>query len=157
LAKNNDSLVSRFRYGHRTMLLPGDAEKQVEREMLSENGGEALHSDVLKVGHHGSKNSTIPEFLAAVQPRFAIISAGEFNPYGHPHAELLDRLENAGTVILRTDSDGAVHVLTDGGWRLPASWRAPVRQTQGHHCRRRRQITSKTRRRNKNPTPACHS
>ena len=113
-AKNNDSLVLRLRYGNRTMLLPGDAEKQVEREMLSENGVGTLHSDVLKVGHHGSKNSTIPEFLAAVQPRFAIISAGEFNPYGHPHAELLERLEKMGAVILRTDRDGAVHVLTDG-------------------------------------------
>jgi competence protein ComEC len=113
-AKNNDSLVLRLRYGKRTMLLPGDAEKQVEREMLSENGAETLHSDVLKVGHHGSKNSTIPEFLAAVQPRFGIISAGEFNPYGHPHAELLERLEKAGVLILRTDRDGAVHVVTDG-------------------------------------------
>ncbi len=113
-AKNNDSLVLRLRYGNRTMLLPGDAEKQVEREMLSEDEAETLHSDVLKVGHHGSKNSTIPEFLAAVQPRFAIISAGEFNPYGHPHAELLERLGKTGAVILRTDRDGAVHVLTDG-------------------------------------------
>jgi competence protein ComEC len=113
-AKNNDSLVLRLHFGGRTLLLPGDAEKQVEREMLSENGAETLHSDVLKVGHHGSKNSTIPEFLAAVQPRFGIISAGEVNPYGHPHAELLERLENAGVFILRTDRDGAVHVLTDG-------------------------------------------
>ena len=113
-AKNNDSLVLRLRYRNRTMLLPGDAERQVEREMLSEDEAETLHSDVLKVGHHGSKNSTIPDFLAAVQPRFAIISAGEFNPYGHPHAELLERLERAGAVILRTDRDGAVHVLTDG-------------------------------------------
>jgi beta-lactamase superfamily II metal-dependent hydrolase len=113
-AKNNDSLVLRLRYGNRTMLLPGDAERQVEREMLSEDEAETLHSDVLKVGHHGSKNSTIPEFLAAVQPRFAIISAGEFNPYGHPHAELLERLEKTGAVILRTDRDGAVRVVTDG-------------------------------------------
>jgi competence protein ComEC len=113
-AKNNDSLVLRLRFHNRTVLLPGDAEKQVEREMLSENGAETMHSDVLKVGHHGSKNSTIPEFLSAVQPRFAIISAGEFNPYGHPHAELLERLNNAGVHILRTDRDGAVHVLTDG-------------------------------------------
>jgi beta-lactamase superfamily II metal-dependent hydrolase len=75
---------------------------------------ETLPSDVLKVGHHGSKNSTIPEFLAAVQPRFAIISAGEFNPYGHPHAALLERLEKTGAVILRRDRDGPVRVVTDG-------------------------------------------
>jgi competence protein ComEC len=113
-AKNNDSLVLRLHYGSQTLLLPGDAEKQVEREILSENSAQTMHSDVLKIGHHGSKNSTMPEFLAAVQPRVGIISAGEENPYGHPNAELLERLENAGVRILRTDRDGAVHVLTDG-------------------------------------------
>jgi competence protein ComEC len=103
-----------LRYGRRSLLLPGDAEKQVEREILSENSPEAMHSDVLKIGHHGSKNSTTAEFLAAVQPHFGIISAGEDNPYGHPSPELLERLENAGVRVLRTDRDGAVHVLTDG-------------------------------------------
>jgi competence protein ComEC len=68
----------------------------------------------LKIGHHGSKNSTMPDFLAAVQPRIGIISSGEGNPYGHPSPELLERLEKAGVRIYRTDSDGAVHVLTDG-------------------------------------------
>jgi competence protein ComEC len=113
-AKNNDSMVLRLRYGRRSILLPGDAEKQVEREILSENSPQAMHSDVLKIGHHGSKNSTTAEFLVAVQPHFGIISAGEGNPYGHPSPELLERLENAGVRILRTDRDGAVHVLTDG-------------------------------------------
>jgi len=113
-AKNNDSLVLRLHFGGRTLLLPGDAEKQVEREILSENTPETMQSDVLKIGHHGSKNSTTPEFLAAVQPHFGIISAGEDNPYGHPSPELLERLENAGVLILRTDRDGAVHLLTDG-------------------------------------------
>jgi competence protein ComEC len=113
-AKNNDSLVLRLHYGSRTFLLPGDAEKQVERAILSENSAETLHADVLKVGHHGSKNSTTPEFLETVHPRFGIISAGEDNPYGHPSKELLDRLQRAGVEILRTDQNGAVHVLTDG-------------------------------------------
>jgi competence protein ComEC len=113
-AKNNDSLVLRLHFGSETILLPGDAEKQVEREILSENSAEMLQSTVLKIGHHGSKNSTMPEFLAAVQPRVGIISAGEDNPYGHPSAELIERLENAGVRILRTDQDGAIHVLTDG-------------------------------------------
>src|SRR6266446_2778216 len=113
-AKNNDSPVLRLRYGRRSILLPGDAEKQVEREILSENSLEAMHSDVRKIGHHGSKNSTMPEFLATVEPRFGIISAGEDNPYGHPSPELLERLENAGVRVFRTDRDGAVHVLTDG-------------------------------------------
>jgi competence protein ComEC len=113
-AKNNDSLVLRLHYGFQTFLLPGDAEKQVEREIISENDVEAMRADVLKIGHHGSKNSTTTEFLAAVRPRFGIISAGEDNPYGHPSAELLERLENGGVRILRTDRDGSIHVLTDG-------------------------------------------
>jgi competence protein ComEC len=113
-ARNNDSLVLRLHYGFETFLLPGDAEKQVEREILAENGDAALRSDVLKIGHHGSKNSTTREFLAAVQPRYGIISAGEDNAYGHPSAELVERLENAGVRILRTDRDGSVHLLTDG-------------------------------------------
>jgi competence protein ComEC len=113
-AKNNDSLVLRLRYGNETVLLPGDAEKQVEREILSANSAEAMRADVLKIGHHGSKNSTTPEFLTAVQPRVGIISAGEDNPYGHPSPELLERLENAGIRILRTDRDGAVQIMTDG-------------------------------------------
>jgi len=113
-AKNNDSLVIRLKYGDRTILLPGDAEKQVEYTMLDENEPAFLHADVLKVGHHGSKNSTMPEFLSAVAPQVSIISAGEENPYGHPSPELLERLEGSGTRIFRTDVNGAVRVVTDG-------------------------------------------
>jgi len=113
-AKNNDSLVLHLEYGERGMMLPGDAEKQAESTIVSDNDETALRADVLKVGHHGSKNSTTPEFLAAVRPRVAVISAGEDNPYGHPNPELLARLTAAGVRILRTDHDGAVHVLTDG-------------------------------------------
>ncbi len=113
-AKNNDSLVLRLRYGKRTILLPGDAEKDAERSILAEQDETSLQADVLKIGHHGSKNSTTPDFLAAVRPRIAIISAGEENPYGHPSPELLERLEGAGVRVLRTDRDGAVRVRTDG-------------------------------------------
>jgi len=113
-AKNNDSLVVRLQYKERSVLLPGDAEKQAEYAMLSETEAEKLHADVLKVGHHGSKNSTMPEFLESVRPEIAIISAGEQNPYGHPSAELLERLRGSGARILRTDEEGAVRVVTDG-------------------------------------------
>jgi competence protein ComEC len=113
-AKNNDSLVLRLRHGKRTLLLPGDAEKQSEREILAENNEETMQADVLKIGHHGSKNSTMPEFLAEVQPSIAIISSGEDNPYGHPSPELIERLKDANVRILRTDRNGAVHIVTDG-------------------------------------------
>jgi competence protein ComEC len=112
-AKNNDSLVLRLKFGDRTLLFPGDAEKAAERTMLSENSGADLHADILKIGHHGSKNSTMPDFLSAVNPQIAIISSGEDNPYGHPSPEVLDRLETAGVRTLRTDTNGAIHILTN--------------------------------------------
>ena len=113
-AKNEDSLVLRLQYGSRAFLLPGDAERQAERRILEENPPGILRSDVLKVGHHGGKNSTSQEFLRAVEPSIGIVSVGEGNPYGHPSPELLERLEASGAHVLRTDRDGAVHVLTDG-------------------------------------------
>src|SRR6266404_3187680 len=112
-AKNDDSLVLRLQYEDRALMLPGDAEKEAEREMLSENSEDELQAEVLKIGHHGSRNSTTVEFLAAVKPRLAIISVGEDKPYGHPNAELLERLANAGVRVLRTDRNGAVHILLD--------------------------------------------
>jgi competence protein ComEC len=112
-AKNDDSLVLRLRYQGRAILLPGDAEKEAEREILSENSQDDLQAEVLKIGHHGSKNSTTGEFLAAVKPHVAVISVGKDNPYGHPNTELLERLANAGVRVLRTDRDGAVHILMD--------------------------------------------
>jgi competence protein ComEC len=96
------------------LLFPGDAEKAVERAMLSENDEANIRADILKIGHHGSKNSTTPDFLSAVNPQIAIISSGEGNPYGHPSAEVLTRLESAGVRTLRTDANGAIHILTDG-------------------------------------------
>ena len=114
VAKNDDSLVLKLQYENDAVFLPGDAEKEAERRMLAENGSDELQADVLKISHHGSKNSTTPEFLAAVRPRLAIISVGEDNPYGHPNAELLQRLANANVRVLRTDRDGAVHIVMSG-------------------------------------------
>jgi competence protein ComEC len=126
-AKNNDSLVVRLQYKERSVLLPGDAEKQAEYAMVSETDAGKLHADVLKVGHHGSKNSTMPEFLESVGPQIAIISAGEQNPYGHPSPELLERLRGSGARILRTDQEGAVQVVTDGhGLRVNCFVGCPV-------------------------------
>ncbi len=113
-AKNDDSLVLKLQYEDDAVLLPGDAEKDAERGMLSQNVQDELQADVLKIGHHGSKNSTTAEFLAAVKPRLAIISVGEGNAYGHPNTDLLERLANANVRVLRTDRDGAVHVLMNG-------------------------------------------
>ena len=113
-AKNDDSLVFRVQYGQRSFLLPGDAEKSSERAILAETAPAEMRADILKIGHHGSKNSTTPEFLDAVHPELAVISAGEENPYGHPSPALLDRLQQAGVLALRTDQNGAIHIATDG-------------------------------------------
>ncbi len=84
----------------------------MERRLLSD--GRLTHADVLKVGHHGSKTSTSPSFLDAVSPSVAIISAGFENSFGHPHRDILTRLTERHTAILRTDHDGLVTVRSDG-------------------------------------------
>jgi len=107
-AKNNDSLVLRLEHGHVTLLLPGDIERPVEHELVSD--GEPLSADFLKVAHHGSKTSTTAELLAHV----AAISVGATNPFGHPSPEVLDRLRDAGVRVLRTDREGAITAFSDG-------------------------------------------
>jgi len=109
---NNDSLVLRLGYGERTILLPADIEKPVEQELVTTRT--PLAADVLKVAHNGSRTSTTPEFLAVVAPSIAILSVAARNPHGHPHPEVLERLQTQQTAVLRTDRDGTVTVRTDG-------------------------------------------
>jgi competence protein ComEC len=112
-AKNDDALVFRIKFRKRSFLLPGDAEKLSEHYIPSESDAASRQSDVLKVGHHGSKNSAIPEFLA-VQPRLGVITSGEDNPYRHPSPQLLEHLRQAAIPTPRSDTNGAIHILTDG-------------------------------------------
>jgi len=109
---NNDSLALRISYGVHSFLLTGDLESPMEQLLVAH--GRPLHADVLKVGHHGSKTSTSPEFLAAVSPAVAIISDGFENSFGHPHPTVLGRLAERHSAILRTDRDGLVTVRSDG-------------------------------------------
>lgn len=108
--KNDDSLAILISYGDTRALLAGDLEKKMERFVASESP----RADLLKVAHHGSATSTTPELLAAVHPRFAVISAGYQNPFGHPRQVVLDRLQAAEVQIYRTDLQGAVTFLLDG-------------------------------------------
>jgi competence protein ComEC len=108
---NNDSLVLRVGYGATAVLLEGDAESPIEREMLREDG---LESTLLKVGHHGSATSTQPGFLSHVSPRFAIISCGLHNHYGHPRAEVLQALQSSHIRTFSTDVNGATCFALDG-------------------------------------------
>ncbi len=101
---NNDSLVLRLSYGARSALLEGDAEAPSEAAMLARG---LAPVDFLKIGHHGSRSSTIPPFLAALHPGYAAISVGRRNFYGHPRHETLDSLETARVGTYRTDLLGA--------------------------------------------------
>lgn len=104
---NNTSIVVRVQQGEFSALLTGDAEEELERHIIQEYGGR-LRSQILKVGHHGSNTSSIQEFLDAVTPEIAVISAGKNNKYGHPTERVLHRLERASTTIRRTDVEGDV-------------------------------------------------
>jgi competence protein ComEC len=129
--RNNDSLVMRLQYKDSSALLEGDAEKVVEQRMVAQEvvasesptPGKArdvghptnlLKSDLLKVGHHGSATSSSWEFIHAVQPRWAIISVGRGNTFGHPRLETLQRLQEEGAATYRTDLNGAVSFYLDG-------------------------------------------
>ncbi len=107
---NDESLVIKISYGATSALLEGDAEKKTEKQVAQEDP----QADLLKVAHHGSSTSTIPELLAAVHPRFAVISVGARNVYGHPRQDVLDRLAAAHVRTYRTDMNGAVSFYLDG-------------------------------------------
>jgi competence protein ComEC len=109
---NNSSLVLKLTYGQISFLLTGDAEEEVEKQLLE--AGINLSAQILKVGHHGSANATGDKFLAAVRPQLAIISVGQDNDFGHPHASTLNKLAGIGAKILRTDQLGTIHLSTDG-------------------------------------------
>lgn len=109
---NEISNVYRIRYGGVSFLITGDLVKEVEEQILRE--GIDVSSTVLKVGHHGSKTSSGEEFLQAVKPKCAVICVGYGNNFGHPRAEVLERLENLPTKIYRTDRDGLIKFKTDG-------------------------------------------
>jgi competence protein ComEC len=109
--RNNDSLVLRLRYRDSTALLEGDAERVVEQRMLATH---EMHADLLKVGHHGSNTSSTEELIQAVHPRWAIISVGSHNTFGHPRIEVLRRLSDAKVATYRTDLTGAVTFYLDG-------------------------------------------
>jgi competence protein ComEC len=108
--RNDESLVLKLAYGKTSALLEGDAERKSEQRIAEEQP----EADLLKVAHHGSATSTIPQLLATVHPQLAVISVGARNTYGHPRSEVLARLEDAHVLTYRTDLDGAVTFYLDG-------------------------------------------
>ncbi|KMP25164.1 DNA internalization-related competence protein ComEC/Rec2 [Bacillus albus] len=110
--ENNASIVVWAKLGGLTWLFTGDLEEEGEKFLVATYS--ELRADVLKVAHHGSNTSSITPFLSAVQPNMAIISAGERNRYGHPHKEVIERLEEMGIEIWRTDKQGAISYVFKG-------------------------------------------
>ncbi len=109
---NNSSIVARLVYGESEFLLTGDSPLNIEDYLV--NSGVDLDSDVLKAGHHGSKTSTSETFVKAVDPEYAVISAGKDNRYGHPHQEVLNILEKNNVKVLNTATEGRIIFKTDG-------------------------------------------
>ena len=121
VSANEGSLALRISFGQVDFLSAGDIEAFGESQML--RFGSLLNSEVLKVSHHGSRTSSTAEFLDRVEPDLAVISAGEWNKFGHPHAEVLARLRQRAVRVFRTDREGAILLASDGRkvWRV--DWR----------------------------------
>lgn len=116
---NTASVVAKLSYGATSFLFTGDAPQEIEKYMVNKNtntgtGSSNLSSTVLKLGHHGSRTSTSRIFLSAVDPSYAIISAGKENTYGHPHKEVTDLLDEFNIPSLSTADRGTVTFTTDG-------------------------------------------
>lgn len=108
---NEGTIIGKLVYGESSLLLTGDAEKSNEARLLQ--SGMDLESTVLKVPHHGSKNASSNAFLAAVKPKFSLISVGK-NNYRHPTVEVLSRITDIESLIYRTDIEGTIHLVSDG-------------------------------------------
>jgi competence protein ComEC len=110
---NTASIVMKVVYGNSSFMLTGDAPAEIENYLV-ETYGTQLDSDVLKLGHHGSKTSSSESFLDAVTPQFAIVSAGIDNRYGHPHQEVMERVFGRDITTFHTGTDGTVTFQSDG-------------------------------------------
>jgi competence protein ComEC len=124
--RNDDSVVLRVRYGPLDVLLTGDVGADVERALPLDQGDDRGAIRVLKVAHHGSRTSTAGELVNAYRPWAAVVSAGRNNTFGHPAPDVIDRLEDAGATVLRTDRDGAVLVESDGASVSMRTWTGRV-------------------------------
>lgn len=111
---NDGSIVARLSHGETSVMLMGDSTIKTEKIILENNMSELLKSDILKIGHHGSRTSSSADFLQAVAPTHALISNGRDNKYGHPHQETLDTLTQFGAQVFRTDIFGTIIMQSDG-------------------------------------------
>ncbi len=109
---NNYSICLKFEYGNTRAILTGDAEAKVEKMIVA--SGESLEADIYKVGHHGSATSSSEGFVKAINPQISVISVGKDNDYGHPHQEIVERLEWVSSSIYKTSELSDIRIITDG-------------------------------------------
>lgn len=109
---NNMSVVAKITYGKTSVMMTGDAQKQAEWDMLKNKYD--FSAELLKVGHHGSKNSSSYEWFEAVKPEYAVISCGKNNDYGHPNKQTIKKLDKYGVQYFRTDLLGNIVFVSDG-------------------------------------------
>lgn len=109
---NDDSICLRVRHGENSLLFTGDAGSAAERDMIE--AGIGLEADILQAGHHGSSTSSSYYFLRSVNPAYVIVSCGKDNIYGHPHEEALNRFNDLGAEVFRTDIQGTVIAVSNG-------------------------------------------
>lgn len=109
---NNYSIVCKLKYGNNSFIFMGDAEDISEGEILQKQLD--IQADILKVGHHGSHSSTTQAFLDKVNPKYAVISCGKDNDYGHPHKETIDKLNAKNINVFRTDLEGTIIATSNG-------------------------------------------
>jgi competence protein ComEC len=111
---NDASVTARLVYGETEFLFTGDISERIEKELVAQGVPMTLESDIVKLSHHGSKTSSSLEFLQSAQSEVAIVSAGCDNRYGHPHKDVISRVEQLGMLILDTCADGTIVMESDG-------------------------------------------
>lgn len=108
---NNNSIVAKLNYGNFSCVFTGDIEEVTEKEIVEKyKDTDSLKATILKVAHHGSKTSSIQDFLQLVSPRIALIGVGENNTFGHPNTNVLERLKVLGAKVYRTDLYGEIQI-----------------------------------------------
>lgn len=111
---NDSSIVTLITHGENRFLFTGDCEEAAENDLVDLYGTDIKDINVYKAGHHGSKTATSDVLISCINPEYCVISCGEENVYGHPHAEVLNKLRTAGVMVFRTDEQGSIVAVSDG-------------------------------------------
>ena len=127
---NNYSIVTKVEYKNNSIIITGDAERESELDII--NGNYNLNANILRIGNHGSDSSSLDEFIDIVNPEYYVISVGRDNTYGHPHKEVISRLEKTEGKILRTDELGDIVFISNGDEIIPVDKNNKIRANKDY-------------------------